>query len=169
MMKVWSPNKRWTFLFRGNVSTALSRIPQSQAFQVGGLATVRGTPEALMNNDSGYLVVAEARRLVWSGCESQSCCASVQPCDPVSTWRRDWKTYSKAEAFAFIDHGSVFDKDWTRGDFISSIGVGSTVQLGKYCALSGGYGQPIFTAWASDTYRSRLRHGNAFFSARVSF
>lgn len=174
LMKVWYPNKKWTFILRGNGSAALSALPQSQVFQIGGMATVRGTPEAMMSGDSGYLISAEGRRLVWSGRRAESG-NSMRPCDSVASYlRRDWKEYSKAELFAFFDHGGVFYRkhavDLRPSDFLFSVGVGSTIQIGKHCMVSGGYGQPIFTAESHlKSYRHLLRHGNAFFNARISF
>ena len=153
LMKVWFPNKQWTFIFRGNGSVAMSVLPQSQAFQIGGMATVRGTPEALISDDSGYLLAAEARRLVWDG----------------RGLRKNWKQYSKAELFTFLDHGGLFHREFPEENFLTSIGAGATVHLGKYCQLSGGYGHPIFTTGVSGVYRDQLDRGNAFFTARVSF
>ena len=158
LMQVWYPSKKWTFILRGNGNMAMADLPQSQAFQIGGMSTVRGTPEAMMSDDYGYLVTAEARRLIWSG----------------QGLRKSWKQHSKAELFAFLDHGGLFHRDSSHepgsADFLSSLGAGATIHLGKHCLLSGGYGQPILTNEAhSEAYRDLLRHGNGFFTARVMF
>lgn len=185
LMRVWYPNSKWTFILRGNGNAALSNLPQSQVFQIGGMATVRGTPEGMMSGDSGYLLVSEARRVVWSGCGSQchqSCCSdqfdsyNPKPCSPMSRkslgkyCRDDWKKYSRAEVFTFIDHGGVFYRNSDSSAFLTSIGAGGTVNLGRHCSLSGGYGQPIFPEWSHlEVHRAMLRNGNVFFTARVSF
>jgi len=174
LMKVWYPSKKWTLILRGNGSAALSGLPQSQVFQIGGMATVRGTPEALMSAESGYLAVAEARRLLWSGCNSKWCCSSRKNDSLVNCLRKDWKHHSKAELFAFFDNGGVFHKDSApevdSADFLFSIGAGGTVNLGRHCLLTGGYGHPILTAEShAQVYRDMLSKGNAFFTARVSF
>ena len=184
LMRIWYPNSKWTFILRGNGSVALSALPQSQVFQIGGMATVRGTPEAMMSGESGYLTCAEARYLVWGGCGSKSCCSTCQDsCNPkpcssihrksiIEYLREDCKKHSRADVFTFLDHGGVFywNTDAHPADFLTSIGVGGTVQIGKHCSLSGGYGHPIFTSWAHlEAYRTMLRSGNAFFTAKVSF
>jgi len=156
LMKIWYPNGKWTYILRGNGSMSLSTLPQSQFFQIGGMTTVRGTPEALLSGDSGYLVVAEARRLLWNN-----------RCDHL---RNGWRHLpSKAELFTFLDHGGAFSRGPFENEFLTSFGAGVTANLGKHCTLTGGYGQPIFTSGASTWYRDQLRHGNAFFTARVSF
>ena len=184
LMRVWYPNSKWTLILRGSGSAAFSDLPQSQVFQIGGMATVRGIPEGMMSGESGYLVTAEARRLVWSGCNSRSCCSDLrdncapQPCGKmprksvVEYFREDLHKHSRAEVFTFFDHGGVFyrNPEWNSATFLTSIGVGGAVNLGKHCSLSGGYGQPIFPEWSRlESYRAQLREGNAFFSARVVF
>ena len=181
-MRVWYPNTKWTLILRGNGNAALSDLPQSQVFQIGGMATVRGTPEGMMSGESGYLMVAEARRLVWGGCGSKSCCSDNgyddESCSSMRRkslseyFRYDWKKHSRAEIFTFIDHGGVFHRnpEWHSSDFLTSIGVGGTVNLGRHCSLSGGYGQPIFRDGAQlENQRNQLRDGNAFFTAKVMF
>jgi hemolysin activation/secretion protein len=176
LMQIWYPNEKWTFILRGNGNAAFSTLPQSQVFQIGGMATVRGTPEAMMSGDSGYLISAEGRRLVWSGCRHSKSEGVVRPCESVAHYlRRDWKESSKVELFAFFDHGGIFYRTPLSlapnpSDFLFSIGVGTTIQIGKHCMVSGGYGQPIFTAESHlASYQHLLLHGNAFFTARVSF
>jgi len=187
LMRVWQPNSKWTFILRGNGSAALSDLPQSQVFQIGGMNTVRGTPEGMMSGDSGYLVTTEARRLIWSGCSAKSCCSTGQcgprPCAPLcgqtvprksvaNYFRDDWRKHSRVEAFTFIDHGGVFHRnpEWHSSAFLTSIGVGGTVNLGRHTSLSGGYGHPIIPEWSRlEAHRALLRSGNAFFSAKVSF
>ena len=181
LMRVWYPNSKWTLILRGNGSAALSDLPQSQVFQIGGMATVRGTPEGMMSGDSGYLITAEARRLIWSGCRSRcfthdSCsprpCASIHRKSLAKYLRDDWQKHSRAEVFTFIDHGGVFHRnpEWHSSDFLTSIGIGGTVNLGRHCSLSGGYGQPIFREWSRlEAHQALLRDGNAFFTARVTF
>jgi len=156
LMKIWYPNSKWTYILRGNGSMSMSSLPQSQFFQIGGMTTVRGTPEALLSGDSGYLIVAEARRLIWS--------------NQCNYYRSGWRRLqSRAELFTFMDHGGVFSRGPVSDEFLTSLGAGVTAQLGKHCTLMGGYGQPIFTSSASDWYRDKLRNGNAFFTARVTF
>ena len=190
LMRVWYPNTKWTYVLRGNGNVAFSDLPQSQVFQIGGMATVRGTPEGMMSGESGYLVTAEVRRLVWSGCVAKSCCfgqdgCGPKPCDEVNFcgnkqsrksltgyFMDDWRKHSRAEIFTFFDHGGVFyrNPEWYSATFLTSVGVGGTVSLGKHCSLSGGYGQPIFPEWSRlESYRALLRDGNAFFTARVTF
>jgi len=169
LMKIWYPNSKWTFILRGNGSAALTDLPQSQVFQIGGMATVRGTPEGMMNGESGYLMSAEARRLVWSGCGSRECC-SVSSKSVVRYFRDDWRKHSRGEVFTFIDHGGVFYRNSDSSAFLTSIGAGGTVNLGRHCSLSGGYGQPIFLEGShSEAYKAMLRSGNAFFTGRVVF
>jgi hemolysin activation/secretion protein len=185
LIKIWYPTPKWTLILRGNGSAALSALPQSQVFQIGGMVTVRGTPEAMMSGESGYLASAEVRRLVWSSaklcCSAQEEICRPKPCCPlqrlsgVDYLRDDWRKHSRAEIFAFLDHGGVFYRDTDlhlgyASDFLSTVGTGATVQIGKHGSLSGGYGQPIFTAWShAEAYRTLLRRGNAFFTAKVSF
>ena len=191
LTRVWYPNSKWTFVLRGNGSAALTDLPQSQVFQIGGMNTVRGTPEGMMSGDSGYLVVAEARRLVWSGCGSTSsysktCCSdqrdscTPRPCGPMPMPRKsvaeylrdDLRIHSRADVFTFIDHGGIFHRraDWHSSAFLTSVGVGGSVNLGRHTSLSGGYGYPIFPEWSRlEEHRALLRNGNAFFSAKVMF
>ncbi|MCL2711058.1 MAG: hypothetical protein FWE95_09280 [Planctomycetaceae bacterium] len=186
LMRIWYPNPKWTLILRGSGSAAFSDLPQSQVFQIGGMNTVRGTPEGMMSGDSGYLVTTEARRLIWSGCGSKSCCSDQcgpRPCDAacgsiksrksvVEYFRDDWRKHSRVEAFTFIDHGGIFHRrsDWHSSAFLTSIGVGGTVNLGRHTSLSGGYGQPIFREWSRlEEHRALLRYGNAFFTAKVMF
>ena len=169
LMRIWYPNSKWTLILRGNGSAALTDLPQSQVFQIGGMATVRGTPEGLMSGESGYLMSAEARRLVWSGCGSRSCC-SVSSKSVVRYFRDDWRKHSRGDVFTFIDHGGVFYRNSDSSAFLTSIGAGGTVNLGRHCSLSGGYGQPIFLEESrSEVYKAMLRSGNAFFTVRVTF
>jgi hemolysin activation/secretion protein len=175
LMKVWYPNENTTFILRGNGSAAMTDLPQSQIFQIGGTATVRGTPEGLMSGDSGYLVSAEARRTIWNGasCSLRNC--EVKPCESVTD--RTQKLLSgrlKVELFGFIDHGGVFARDYPPSlrpsDFLSSLGVGSIASLGKHLSITFGYGQPIFTAEShQSSYREKLKHGSFFFNARAYY
>lgn len=150
-MKVWVPGSSTTLVFRGNASVALSDLPQSQSFQIGGMATVRGAPEALVSGDTGYLYVAEYRRFVWSG-----------------SGRKSRLSASKAELLIFFDHGYVFDRDTSRHDFLHSIGFGGTIHISRHFSATGVYGKPIFTGEASDIYQDQLRKGSASFTFRVS-
>ena len=183
LMKIWYPDTKWTFILRGNGNAALSVLPQSQVFQIGGMATVRGTPEAMMYGESGYLTCAEARYLIWNGCGTKLCCLHQEdryppPCTSMSRkpiddyLRGDCKKHTRGDILVFIDHGGVFYRSpgTHTADFLTTIGTGAMVQTGKHCSFSGGYGHPIFISWShSETYRTLLRTGNAFFTARVSF
>jgi len=190
LMRIWYPNQKWTFVLRGTGGAALSDLPQSQVFQIGGMATVRGAPEGMMSGESGYLISTEARRLVWSasGSRSCSCCSPRQghgacsstacgsmhrsPKSVSGYFRDDFRKHSRAEVFTFLDHGGVFHRraDWHSSDFLTSVGVGGTVNFGRHTSLSGGYGQPIFPSGARlEAHRAQLRDGNAFFTARVMF
>jgi len=186
LMKIWYPNQKWTFVLRGTGGAALSDLPQSQVFQIGGMATVRGAPEGMMSGESGYLISSEVRRLVWSASGSRSCsCCSPRhgqgACSTSGSMHRksvggyfqdDFRKHSRAEIFSFVDHGGVFHRraDWHSSDFLTSVGVGGTVNLGRHTSLSGGYGQPIFPSGARlEAHRTQLRDGNAFFTARVMF
>ena len=158
LMKIWYPTDKVTFIVRGNGNAALSWLPQSQVFQIGGQATVRGTPEALMSGDSGYLATLEGRYAVWNGSQSA----------------RKFIKNSKIELFTFLDHGGVVYREHSApmrsADFLSSIGIGLMANLGNHISLMGGFGQPIFTAESHlDVYKDELKHGNAFFSARATF
>lgn len=172
LMKIWYPNKKWTFIARGVGHAALSWVPQSQTYQIGGQATVRGTPEALMNGDSGYLVSLEGRYLFWT---SSRHCGQPEPCKPIAEKLcTDIRKNSRAELFTFLDHGGVFYRKhpgpMRQADFLSSVGLGVMVNVGRHLSFMGGYGQPIFTAESHQMiYRSKLNHGNGFFSARATF
>jgi hemolysin activation/secretion protein len=174
-MKVWYPNKKTTFIFRGNTSFALSDLPQSQIFQIGGTATVRGTPEGLMSGDSGYLISAEGRYTIWDGADLSLQQCDVKPCESViEQAKKSIYQKSKIELFGFIDHGGVFYRDYPpmlrSSDFLSSLGVGVTVTLGKSFSATCGYGQPIFTAEShQNNYKEKLKHGNMFFNARIMY
>ncbi|MDR2171234.1 MAG: hypothetical protein LBP59_13910 [Planctomycetaceae bacterium] len=175
LMKVWYPNKNVMFVFRGNGSAALSDLPQSQVFQIGGTATIRGTPEGLMSGDSGYLMSAEGRYTIWNGADFSLRNCRVEPCE--SVLKRTKKTLcksSKIELFGFIDHGGVFYRDYSASmrpsDFLSSLGVGGIVTLGRQLSATFGYGQPIFTAEShQDAYKEKLAHGNFFFNAKATY
>jgi hemolysin activation/secretion protein len=172
-MKIWHPNRNFTFIARGNGAAALSRIPQSQVFQIGGQATVRGTPEALMNGDSGYLISLEGRYRLAGGSSNRDCVPT--PCGSVAeNFRTDIRKNSRADLFVFCDHGGVFYRERTAGmrqaDFLTSIGLGTMLNVGRHLTFTGGFGQPIFTAESHQTnYRTKLQHGSGFFSARCSF
>ena len=155
LMIIRYPNSKWTCILRGNGSVSLSSLPQSQFFQIGGMSTVRGTPESLVSGDSGYTVVAEARRVIWD--------------NHYNGLLKSRKHHCKADLFAFLDHGGVFARGTSDEEYLTSLGAGVTAHLGRHCTLSGGYGQPIFISGASEWYRDQLRKGNAFFTARVSF
>jgi hemolysin activation/secretion protein len=175
LMKVWYPNDRTTFIVRGNGNAAITDLPQSQIFQIGGTATVRGTPEGLMSGDSGYLISMEGRYTIWNSTDLLSQKCHVNPCESVA--RRTKKHLcqkTKIDLFSFIDHGGVFYRDYPPpmrpSDFLTSLGIGGTITLGKTLSATCGYGQPIFTAEShQDTYKEKIKHGNIFFSARAIY
>jgi hemolysin activation/secretion protein len=175
LMKVWYPNKKTTFILRGNGSAALSSLPQSQVFQIGGTATVRGTPEGLMSGDSGYLISAEGRYTIWDGADLSLQQCHVKPCESIAEQtKKSLYQKTKIELFGFIDHGGVFYRDYPPtmhpSDFLSSLGVGGTITLGKNLSATCGYGQPIFTAESHQSnYKEKITHGNMFFSTRVIY
>ncbi|MDR1479702.1 MAG: hypothetical protein LBJ00_12275 [Planctomycetaceae bacterium] len=175
LMKVWYPNKHTTFILRGNGSTAMTDLPQSQIFQIGGVATVRGTPEGLMSGDSGYLVSAEARYTIWDGADLSLQKCRVKPCESVVKQSQEIMSREfRVDLFSFIDHGGVFYRDYPPtlrpSDFLSSLGVGGTATLGKHLSVTCGYGQPIFTAEShQNSYREKLKHGSFFFNSRVLY
>ncbi|MDR1924031.1 MAG: hypothetical protein LBQ66_06625, partial [Planctomycetaceae bacterium] len=155
IMRVWNPNSKWTIIFRGNGHAALTDIPQSQVFQIGGMATVRGVQEGLMSGDSGYLLSIEGRREIWNNARFLRCCLP-SGCEPVRREIFD----TRLEAFGFVDHGGVFYRNYPpslySSDYIFSIGFGGILNVGKYVSVTGGFGQPIFTALShqSDFRRS---------------
>jgi hemolysin activation/secretion protein len=149
---VWSPGKS-TLILRGNAGVALSDLPQSQFFQIGGMSTVRGTPEALVSGDTGYLSVAEYRRLIWSAKGNKS-----------------YFSGSDVQVFAFFDHGGVFGRD--NPDFLSSFGGGGKMRIGRNFYLTALYGIPVLTDKASEIYKDQLKPWslkNLSFSFGVSF
>ncbi|MDR3110592.1 MAG: hypothetical protein LBU65_13060 [Planctomycetaceae bacterium] len=142
LMKVWYPNKKLTFIARVSGSAALTDIPQSQQFQVGGQATVRGHDEGLLNGDSGFLLTAEMRynlcdngRLYRRSLdernrdndESVKCkhcglhCRNLDECnshDPIFSKRnlkREFCEGYRADIFLFIDNGGVFYRTYPAG------------------------------------------------------
>lgn len=148
---VWSPGKA-TLILRGNAGAALSDLPQSQFFQIGGMSTVRGTPEALVSGDTGYLSVAEYRRFFWNG------------------KGKSYFSRSNAQFFVFFDHGGVFGRD--DPDFLSSFGGGGTMRFGRNFSLTGGYGIPVLKGKASEIYSDKLptwSWNNLSFAFGVSF
>ncbi|MDR1484704.1 MAG: hypothetical protein LBT09_07755 [Planctomycetaceae bacterium] len=175
LMKVWYPNANTTFILRGNGNAAFSDLPQSQIFQIGGVSTVRGTPEGLISGDSGYLISAEGRYTIWNGANLSLQKCRVAPCESVAVrTKKSFCQKTKIELFGFIDHGGVFYRDYPPtlrpSDFLSSLGAGGTIQLGKNLSATCGYGQPIFTAEShQSTYREKLKHGNLFFNAKVTY
>ncbi|MDR2641620.1 MAG: hypothetical protein LBC74_02375 [Planctomycetaceae bacterium] len=175
LMKVWYPNENSTFILRGNGNAALSNLPQSQIFQVGGMATVRGTPEGLMSGDSGYLISAEGRYTIWDDKNLPLQKLRVGPCESVAQiTKRALRRNLKIELFGFIDHSGVFYRDHPPtlhpSDFLSSLGVGGTVLIGRTLSVTCGYGQPIFTAEShQDAYREKLKHGSLFFNAKAVY
>jgi len=151
-MKVWSGLQAVddTFILRGNASVSLSDLPPSQSFQIGGMSTVRGAPEAFVSGETGYLIVAEYRVPVWRG-------------------TKNYFPNSKAEIFTFFDQGGVFDRKTSNNEFLFSIGIGGTIRIDRYFSLTALYGKPVFKTEASKIYRDQLKSGNASFTLGVSF
>ena len=151
LTKVWYPDENWTYLAKFNGQYGFHRLSQSRVFQIGGMATVRGTPEGLMTGDSGYVASFEARRRLTEGHHKVG-----------------------VEAFGFFDHGGVFNRvypvDDHPSDFLFSIGTGFNINWSRYVTSTIGYGQPLFTAESHrEQYREKLRHGNAYFTVRAQF
>jgi hemolysin activation/secretion protein len=187
LMKIWYPNKKLTFIARVSGSASLTDIPQSQQFQIGGQATVRGHDEGLLNGDSGILLTAEARYNFWNSvgransADSQHSLHSrnvdeCSLCAPIFSKRnlqREFCEGSRADIFLFFDNGGVFYRihpaDSGSYDNLASIGTGTLLTLGKHFSATLGYGQPIFTDGAGEQYRSTMRHGNFFMNVRATF
>ena len=151
LTKVWYPNKKWTFLAKGNAQWGLTRLSQSRVFQIGGMATVRGAPEGLMTGDSGYFFNLEGRRQLIN-----------------------LQNKTVVEAFGFFDHGGVFNRVYPVGeqsmDYLSSVGCGLNMNWRRYFSATVGYGQPVFTAASHRIdYREKLQHGNGYFTVRAQF
>ncbi|GHT38944.1 hypothetical protein FACS189427_13200 [Planctomycetales bacterium] len=158
-------------MIRVNGSASLTDIPQSQQFQIGGQATVRGHDEGLLNGDSGILVTAEARYNFWNNSRLH-----YNPYNPIfskQNLKRELCEGSRADVFLFFDNGGVFYRihpaDSGSYDNLASIGTGTLLTLGKHFSAILGYGQPIFTDGASEQYRSTMRHGNFFMNVRSMF
>jgi hemolysin activation/secretion protein len=171
LMKIWYPNEKLTFIARVSGSASLTDIPQSQQFQIGGQATVRGHDEGLLSGDSGFLVTAEARYNLWNNSRLH-----YNPYYPVFSkhnLKRELCEGSRADAFLFFDNGGVFYRTYPAGsggyDNLASIGAGTLLTLGKHFSATLGYGQPIFTDGASEQYRSTMLHGNLFMNVRATF
>ncbi|MDR2861917.1 MAG: hypothetical protein LBV07_05160 [Syntrophobacterales bacterium] len=148
---VWELSPAWTWVGRLNGQLAMSDIPQSQVFQIGGMATVRGTPEALMSAESGYVLSGEIRYLLLKTAFD-----------------------GRFDIFGFLDHGGVFYRDSPSGmnssDYLMSVGAGVTFIMGKHLAATVGFGQPIFREIShQDSFKRELNHGKAFFTIRLQF
>jgi hemolysin activation/secretion protein len=151
MMQVLNPNKVWTLIGRANAQWALSSLPQSQVFQIGGMATVRGTSEALMSAESGYLLSLEARRFL-----------------------TETRHKGRLEAFCFFDHGGVFYRQHAPqlvpSDYLFTVGTGLIFNMSKNLSTTVGYGQPLFTAESHQSaFREDLKHGRGYFTVRAMF
>ncbi len=149
--QVWNPNDQWTWIVRANGQWAMSFLPQSRVFQIGGQATIRGANEGMMSGESGYLLGLEGRRLL-------------------STLRKK----GRLEAFGFFDHGGVFYRYYAEdaypSDYLFTLGCGLMFSWGKYLSAVGGFGQPIFTAEShQESYKNSLKHGLGYFSTRLQF
>ena len=102
-------------------------------FQIGGLYTVRGYTEGLLQGDSGYSFSAEYDVPLTSG-------ASTPGRNPFTDkWR----------AFVFIDHGGTFPfkGDGASGDsddYLTSLGFGFRMNLGNVAQGRIVVGFPLF-------------------------
>lgn len=143
---------RLSAILRGNAGVALSDLPPSQFFQIGGMSTVRGTPEALVSGDTGYLSVGELRFHIWPGFKSR-------PLIPAT----------RLEFFKFFDHGGVFDRKTSRNDFLSSTGSGGTFYIDRYFSVTVLYGKPVLKNKASEIYKESLESGKWSFTLKASF
>lgn len=147
---VWNPNKNWTLISRVTGQLSLSPLPQSQVYQIGGMATIRGADEGLMSGDSGYLTSVEARRLLF-----------------------EMSKEGRIETFGFFDHGTVFYRnsgDLRCSDSLFSVGGGLIFNYGKYASATIGAGLPIFTNEShQEAYKDVLSEGRGYFTVRLMF
>ncbi|MDR2706307.1 MAG: hypothetical protein LBC02_11070 [Planctomycetaceae bacterium] len=161
LLRVWNPTDRSTFIIRGNGHAALTDLPQSQIFQIGGMSTVRGAEESLMSGDSGYVLSLEGRYKI--GRHHELACT----------------THSKVfqprlEGFVFFDHGGVFYRDYPpslySSDFMFSVGIGGNLNIGKYISFTSGIGQPIFTSLSHQSvFKQSLNNARGYFTAQITF
>jgi len=141
----------WTWVGRLNGQWALTDLPQSQYFQIGGMATVRGAPEALMSAESGYVASGEVRYQILT--------------TPGS---------GRLDVFGFLDHGGIFYRESPPGmrsdGYLASVGAGLTFMMGRHLAATVGYGQPIFKEMSNqDRFKEELNSGKVFFTVRLQF
>jgi hemolysin activation/secretion protein len=148
---IWNLSTDWTWVGRFNGQIAMTDLPQSQVFQIGGMATVRGTPEALMSAESGYVLSGELRYLLLT-----------TPLD------------GRLDIFGFLDHGGIFYRDSPSGmnssDYLVSVGAGLTFSMGKSLAATIGFGQPLFKEIShQEKFKKELKSGKMFFTIRFQF
>jgi hemolysin activation/secretion protein len=161
LLRVWNPTDKSTFIIRGNGHAALTDLPQSQIFQIGGMSTVRGVEEGLMNGDSGYLISVEGRYRFGQH-KAQGCTVNSR------------KFQTQLESFVFFDHGGVFYRDYPpsfhSSDFIFSAGIGGNLNIGNCISITAGVGQPIFTKLSHQpAFRESLHTVRGFFTAKITF
>jgi hemolysin activation/secretion protein len=164
LLRVYNLTKKYTFIVRGNGHAALTDLPQSQIFQIGGMSTVRGVEEGLMSGDSGYLISLEGRYKFGRHNKEQKCTDS----------RKSQILQPRFEGFVFFDHGGVFYRDsppsLRSSDFIFSIGIGGNLNIGKYTSITGGVGQPLFTKLSHQSaFRESLNTPRGYFTAKITF
>ncbi|MDR2706786.1 MAG: hypothetical protein LBC02_13480 [Planctomycetaceae bacterium] len=162
LLRVWNLTEKSTFIIRGNGHAALTDLPQSQIFQIGGMSTVRGTEESLMSGDSGYVLSVEGRYKISQHHESVCTTSYAKLFQP------------RLEGFVFFDHGGVFYRDYPPSlhscDFLFSVGVGGNLNIGKYISITGGVGQPIFTNLSHQSvFRESLNSARGYFTAQITF
>lgn len=119
----------WLHIFPGNTTLLLrgraqlaneDLLPASEQFQVGGMYSVRGYREGLLIGDDGYFISAEYNFPLASDGEPSG--------NPFADrWR----------GLVFLDHGAAFpfkgnDEGTDSDDFLASVGLGVTVNMGKH-------------------------------------
>lgn len=110
-----------TLLLRGRVQAAnKDLLPTTEQFQVGGMSTVRGYEEGLLTGDDGYFVSAEYNFPLSGGVSS----GEASPFD--DRWR-GFVFFDQGAAFPFKGNNESIDSD----DFLASVGVGLSVNLGR--------------------------------------
>ena len=97
-------------------------LPSSEQFVIGGMSTVRGYPEGLLNGDQGYFLSAEMSF--------------------------PFHNSEKAQGFVFLDHGGAFPyKGNNQGpdsnDFLTSVGLGANIKFSKVTSGKIVFGLPL--------------------------
>lgn len=118
-MHVFSNRHFFTMRGRGQWSD-VDLLPAIEQFLIGGVATVRGYREGLLVGDDGYFISLEYNfTLPLNDLQKENNFSGGQ-------WR----------GFVFLDHGGVFpfkgdDEGVDKDDFLTSVGLGLNIDLGK--------------------------------------